>query len=131
MDDLAHSGAGGQLDPSAIMQIGMGFWPSKALLSAVELGLFTLLGSGPLTAGEIADKLELRSRAVFDFLDGLLSVGLLSREGAGEVGRYSNTPETAVFLDTNSLQYIGGILEMANARLYPFWGGLTEALKTG
>src|SRR5262249_41188854 len=27
--------------------------------------------------------------------------------------------------------YVGGILEMANARLYPFWGKLTQALKTG
>jgi hypothetical protein len=25
----------------------------------------------------------------------------------------------------------GGILEMANHRLYPFWGHLTEALRTG
>ncbi len=31
-------------DPSHIMQVGMGFWPSKTLLSAVELELFTQLG---------------------------------------------------------------------------------------
>ena len=136
MDDVLQSEAGAgvatpQPDPSAIMQIGMGFWPSKTLLSAVEFGLFTLLGSGPLTAGEIADKLELRSRAVFDFLDGLVALGLLEREGLGESGLYSNTAETAMFLDASRPQYIGGILEMANARLYPFWGGLTEALRTG
>jgi hypothetical protein len=113
------------------MQIGMGFWPSKTLLSAVEMGLFTLLNSGPLTADEIAGKLQLRSRAVFDFLDGLVALGLLQRDGSGQSGSYANTPETAVFLDTTSPQYIGGILEMANARLYPFWGGLTEALQTG
>ena len=27
--------------------------------------------------------------------------------------------------------YVGGILEMANLRLYPFWGHLTEGLRTG
>jgi SAM-dependent methyltransferase len=118
-------------DPSAILQTGFGFWPSKALLSAVELGLFTLLGRGALTGGEIAERLQLRSRAVFDFLDGLLALRLLSREGFGPDARYANTPETALFLDSTSPQYVGGILEMANARLYRFWGGLTEALKTG
>src|SRR5881227_2282958 len=124
--------AGGEaLDPSAIMQIGMGFWPAKTLLSAVELRLFTLLGTSPLTAGEIADRLQLRSRAVFDFLDGLVAIRLLERDGAGETAVYANTPDTAVFLDTNSPHYIGGILEMANARLYGFWDGLTDALRTG
>ena len=79
-------------DPSAIMQIGLGFWPSKTLLSAVELGLFTVLGSGSLTGGEIAERLQLRSRAVFDFLDGLVAVGLLEREGSGETGTVRQHP---------------------------------------
>ncbi|MBW8792613.1 MAG: methyltransferase domain-containing protein [Streptomyces sp.] len=118
-------------DPSAIMQVGLGFWPSKTLLSAIELRLFTLLASDPLTGGEIADRLGLRSRAVFDFLDGLVALRFLERQGSGEGAHYANTPATALFLDTASPQYIGGILEMANARLYGFWGGLTEALQTG
>jgi hypothetical protein len=69
-------------DPSAIMQIGMGFWPSKTLLSAVELQLFTVLGSGPATAAELGNRLELRARAVCDFLDGLVALRLLDREGS-------------------------------------------------
>jgi SAM-dependent methyltransferase len=113
------------------MQVGMGFWPSKALLSAVELGLFTALGDASLSASDLATCLDLRSRAVYDFLDGLVALGLLEREGAGDSSRYRNTPETGVFLDANSPHYIGGILEMANARLYRFWDGLTEALQTG
>jgi cyclopropane fatty-acyl-phospholipid synthase-like methyltransferase len=48
-----------------------------------------------------------------------------------EDGRYAATPETALFLDRTSPAYVGGLLEMANARLYPFWGSLTEALRTG
>ncbi|MBA2325302.1 MAG: methyltransferase [Actinobacteria bacterium] len=119
------------LDPSLIMQVGMGFLTSKALLSAVELGLFTTLGSAAVSGQQIADRHQLRSRAVYDFLDGLVALGLLERDGLGDDARYRNTPETAVFLDTNSPQYIGGILEMANARLYRFWGDLTEALQTG
>ena len=119
------------LDPGHILQTGFGFWPAKTLLSAVELGLFTLLGEESLTGADIAGRLQLRSRAVFDFLDGLVSLRLLAREGSGEAARYANTPETARFLDSHSPQYVGGILEMANARLYGFWGGLTEALRTG
>ncbi len=119
------------LDPGLIMQVGMGFWPSKTLLSAVELGLFTFLGSEARTGSEIAEELDLRSRAVYDFLDGLVALRLLERDGAGDTARYRNTPETATFLDRNRPEYIGGLLEMANARLYPFWAGLTEALQTG
>jgi SAM-dependent methyltransferase len=118
-------------DPSAIMQVGMGFWPSKTLLSAVELRLFTVLGPAPLTAAEIGDQLQLRSRAVFDFLDGLVALRLLDRQGAGNTAVYANTADTAVFLDANTPHYIGGLLEMANERLYRFWGGLTDALRSG
>src|SRR5437773_803720 len=102
-------------DPSTILQIGMGFWPSKALLSAVELQVFTVLREGPRTGDELAERLGLRSRAVYDFLDGLVALGLLDREGTGAEGRYANTRDTAVFLDANSPAYLGGILEMANA----------------
>lgn len=119
------------LDPSLIMQVGMGFWPSKTLLSAVELGLFTVLGTSSRTGVEISDLLDLRSRATYDFLDGLVAIGLLARDGHGSQALYSNTPETALFLDRSSPAYIGGILEMANARLYGFWGGLTDGLRTG
>jgi SAM-dependent methyltransferase len=119
------------LDPSHLLRTGMGFFTSKTLLSAVELHLFTLLGTGPLTGAEIAGRLQLRSRAVFDFLDGLVALRLLEREGSGAEARYANTPETALFLDMRSPRYIGGILEMSNARLYRFWANLTEALQTG
>jgi len=120
-----------ELDPSHIMQVGMGFFASKALLSAVELGLFTALVKQPMTASEIAKSLSLHARAVPDFPDTLVALGFLQRTGDGPDGLYSNTPESAAFLDRNSPDYIGGILEMANARLYRFWADLTEALKTG
>ena len=120
-----------QLDPSHIMQVGMGFWPSKTVLSAVELELFTRLGSESMTADELREALGLHPRAVPDFPDTLAALGLLQRDGDGTDSRYRNTTESAAFLDKRSPTYIGGILEMANARLYGFWGDLTEALKTG
>jgi hypothetical protein len=118
-------------NPSHIMQIGMGFWASKTVLSAVELGLFTHLGSEEITGGEIGERLGLHPRAIHDFLDTLVALGLLERDGEGSDGRYRNTAETAAFLDKGSPAYVGGILEMCNGRLYRFWGDLTEALQTG
>jgi hypothetical protein len=113
------------------MQVGLGFWGSKTLLSAVELELFTKLGSDEMTGSQIAEALELDARAVPDFPDALVALQLLDREGEGSDALYRNTPATAVFLDKASPAYIGGILEMSNARLYRFWGDLTEALRTG
>ncbi|HEX8075621.1 MAG TPA: methyltransferase [Thermoleophilaceae bacterium] len=122
---------GAELDPSHIMQVGMGFWPSKTVLSAVELELFTELGDGSMSGEEIGERLGLHPRAIDDFLDTLVALGFLEADGDGANRRYRNTAETAAFLDKRSPTYIGGILEMANARLYRFWGDLTQALRTG
>ena len=116
-----------QVTPDRIMQLGFGFWGSKTLLTAVELGLFTKLAKKPLDAKALTKQLELHPRSALDFFDSLVALGMLKRTGA----RYANTPETALFLDRAKPSYAGGILEMANARLYPFWGSLTDALRTG
>jgi hypothetical protein len=117
--------------PAHILQIGMGFWASKALLSAVELGLFTQLAAGAKTGPEIEQALRLHPRGTYDFLDALVALGLLDRFGNGPAARYRNTADTERFLVRGRPTYVGGILEMANARLYPFWSDLTPALRTG
>jgi hypothetical protein len=120
-----------QRDPGRLIQIGMGFWPAKTLLSAVELGLFTALSDKALTARQLQYELGLHPRGVADFLDTLVALDALARDGEGETAQYRNTEDAAHFLDRNSSAYIGGFLEMTNARLYRFWSDLTEALKTG
>ena len=113
--------------PERIMQVGLGFWSSKTLLSAVELGLFTELAKGPLDAKTLESRLGLNPRSSRDFFDTLVALGLLGRKD----GRYMNTRESDLFLDRSKPSYIGGVLEMANARLYQFWSSLTEGLRTG
>ena len=120
-----------ELDSSRILDIGLGFWQSRTLLSAVELGIFTLLGNKSMRGEDIGKEIGLNPRGIWDFLDGLVALGFLEREGDGIDGRYSNTNLTSVYLDKNSPNYIGGILEMASTRLYRYWGDLTEALRTG
>jgi SAM-dependent methyltransferase len=113
--------------PERILQTGLGFWPSKTLLSAIEMGLFTELARGPQHRDALAGRLGLHPRSHRDFFDTLVALGFLTRTG----DEYANTPETDLFLDRKKPSYVGGILEMANHRLYPFWGSLTEALRTG
>ena len=117
----------GQLNPERILQTGLAFWPSKTLLSAIEFGVFSELARGAQPLDSLIQRLGLHPRAARDFFDTLVALGFLARSG----DRYSNTPETDLFLDKAKPSYVGGILEMANRRLYPFWGSLTEALRTG
>jgi O-methyltransferase domain/Dimerisation domain len=111
-----------------IIQLAMGFWASKVLLSAVELGIFGALNDGPLELRALRTRTGLHARAAHDFFDALVALGLLQRDDSG---RYSNTAETDLYLNPARVGYIGGIVEMFNARLYGFWGSLTEALRTG
>ena len=113
--------------PEHILQVGLGFWASKTLLSAVEMGLFTELAAHPGELGSVGERLGLHPRSAADFLDALVALGFLDRRD----GVYHNTPATDLFLDRRKPSYLGGILEMANSRLYGFWGGLTEGLRTG
>ncbi len=120
-----------QVDPKKILETGFGFWASKVLLTAVELGLFTALGEQALTAAELGLKLGLHPRGTFDFFDTLVSMEFLERNGDGPDAKYRNTEETALFLDKMKPSYVGGILEMASQRLFKFWHDLPAALKTG
>ncbi len=113
--------------PEHILQIGMGFWASKALLSAVEMELFTELAKHPEDLGTLTGRLGLHPRSSRDFLDALVALGFLERHD----GIYSNTPSTSLFLDKHKPSYIGGVLEMASRRLYSHWSRLTTALRTG
>lgn len=115
------------LSPEKIIGLGLGFWHSKTLLSAVELGVFTVLAERPADLATLTRRLGLHERSARDFLDALVALSLLEREN----GVYRNTAETDLFLDRAKPSYVGAILEMANARLFSSWNSLTEALKTG
>src|SRR5437773_3027709 len=121
----------GSLDPSPILQTAFGFWNSKVLLSAVELGVFTVLRDRKLTGAELAGEIGMHPRGISDIFDALVAMKFLERDGNGASARYSNTPLTALYLDRNDPRYIGGILEMLNGRLFKFWNDLPEALRTG
>lgn len=120
-----------QLDPGLILQTAFAFWSSKVLLTAVELGVFTRLGGRRLTGAQLGGELGLHPRAIADFFDALVAMKFLHRDGDGPGAEYSNTAEAALYLDRRSPRYVGGALEMLNARLFKFWHDLPGALRTG
>ena len=125
----SSSAAPDAVTPDRLLNVAFGFAASKAVLSAVELGVFTRLAShGPHTAEQLRDALSLHPRAAVDFFDTLVALNFLDRDAAG---RYRNTPAADLYLDRAKPSYLGGMMEMANARLYKFWGNLTEGLKSG
>jgi len=120
--------------PEGIMQIGMGFWASKILLTAIKFELFTILGEKhSLSAAEIRQVLKLHcsDRHLYDFLDALTVFGFLDRSGIWHEARYTNGLGAGIFLNKKKPSYIGGILELANSRLYRTWDKLEEGLLTG
>lgn len=114
--------------PDRILELGHAFRASKTLLSAVELGVFTALASGPLDLKTLSMRVGLDPRGARDFLDALLALGMLVRH---KDGRYANSAETDLYLDRNKPTYVGNVLESAITRNYGVWGSLTTALRTG
>ncbi len=115
------------VSPDHILQTGLAFWASKTLLSAVEMEVFTELAKRPESLESLTGRLGLHPRSSRDFLDALVALGFLERED----GHYRNSPSADLFLDKRKPSYLGGILEMANKRLYGHWTRLTIALRTG
>jgi len=115
--------------PSAdhILETCFAFWSSKVLFSAVEMGVFTELAKGAEELETLQGRLGIHPRAGCDFFDTLVALGFLRRTE----GKYANTAATDFYLDRHKPSYIGGILEMANQRLYQHWSHLTTALRTG
>ena len=120
-----------RVDPGPILQTAFAFWSSKVLLTAVQFGLFTVLADRHITGAELGAELGLAPRGISDFLDSLVAMRFLNRDGDQPDAKYSNTSTTALYLDKNSPRYIGGILVMLNERLFRFWNDLPEALQTG
>jgi hypothetical protein len=114
--------------PDGIVKLGLAFRAAKALLSAVELGVFTSLAEGPLDLNMLRKRVGIDERGARDFFDALVALGMLERD---EGGRYANTPETALYLDRQKPTYIGGELDHFNTYVYPHWNSLTPALRTG
>jgi Dimerisation domain/O-methyltransferase domain len=121
-------GATGSETADMILEIAYSFRAAKALMSAIELDLFTVLGNGAMGLEALTARLGIHQRGAHDFLDALVALKLLERSVDG---LYCNTPAAALYLARGQPAYVGGIIEQLNGRLYGAWSRLTEALRTG
>jgi predicted O-methyltransferase YrrM len=127
------------ISPSPIMQMATGFWVSKTLMTAVELGVFTKISayqndneSKSMTLREFQNIIGIEeSRPAEAFTTALVSLGLLkvSKNNNGEK-TFANSELSSMFLDKSKSTYIGGVIAMFDERLYKRWDKLSEALKT-
>lgn len=103
------------LTPQRILDVSYAFWQTKALLSAVELDVFTILSGGPLDLKSLIERAGIHQRGARDFFDALVALDLLRRDLEG---RYRNQPHTGFYLDSQKPNYIGGLLKHLNERHY-------------
>lgn len=127
-DTVGGKAPGATLEPADIKRLGNAFCHAKLLMSATELNLFGDLSEhGPSTAAEIAGRLGLHERGCRDYLYSLVALGLLDKVG----DHYANTETAQAHLVPGAATYMGGFLNRANRMLYPAWGRLVDALRTG
>jgi (2Fe-2S) ferredoxin/SAM-dependent methyltransferase len=101
------------------------YMPSRCILTALELDLFTAVGNGT-NAEEIGARIHANARAVGMLLNALVALGLLSKNG----DLYSNTPESArFFVQSSKDDHRNGLLHIAN--IWHRWSTLTDAVRLG
>jgi len=127
------------ISPSPIMQMATGFWVSKTLMTAVELGVFTKISahqghanSKSMTLREFQNIIGIaESRPAEAFTTALVSLGLLKviKNKNGEKAS-ANSEISSMYLDKSKSTYIGDVIAMFDERLYKRWDNLSEALET-
>ena len=113
------------LSPQGILEPAWAFQRSRVLLTAHELNLFTVLGDGSKTSGEVARALRTDERATDRLMNALCSMGLLEKED----GRFSNAPLASRFLVEGRPDYLAGLMHMVH--LWETWSTLTQAVRQG
>lgn len=110
---------------SDLVSMMRGFQESRALLSAIELDLFTAVGSGETAAG-VAAKVRTDPRATEMLLNSIAALGALSKNA----GVFHNTPETARFLCEGSPENQRWAM-LHTVNMWRSWNTLTEAVRAG
>jgi ubiquinone/menaquinone biosynthesis C-methylase UbiE len=114
--------------PARLLQFSWGFAVPMIVDAAIRSRLFDALDRGPRTAAALASEAAISERGARAVLNALTSVELLSKDAEG---RYSLTPESALFLVSTSPSFLGGIFRHASAQLMPRWLALNEVVRTG
>jgi|GEM_PF-847801 len=117
----------GRRSPVPILQCATGFWASQALLSAVELKIFTILFGGPKTALEVAQEAGADPAGIEALLDANCALGFLHRNG----DRYRNDEASNAYLVEGSPGSYVDLVRFMREPLYEVWRGLTDTIRGG
>jgi SAM-dependent methyltransferase len=112
--------------PEVILKLAQGFMESRILLSAAELNLFSILARAPLSAPEVAERINGNAEALSVLLDSVAAMGLLSKKGE----KYKCGPPVSQFLVDGSPN---SVLPMVRhmASLWTRWSRLSDIAKKG
>jgi (2Fe-2S) ferredoxin/predicted O-methyltransferase YrrM len=111
--------------PDRLDQMIRGYMPSRCILTALELDIFTAVGDGA-NAERIGTRIHANARAAGMLLNALVALGLLAKSGDD----YKNTPESARFLVQGSKDnHRNGLLHTAN--IWHRWSTMTDAVRSG
>jgi len=120
-----NSSADDLLTPESIRETIFGFQSSRILLTAYELGIFTVLGDGNKSSQKVAERLQTDARATDRLMNALTALGLLRKSG----DNFSNTPLASQCLVKGRPEYLAGLMHAVN--LWDRWSTLTEAVRRG
>jgi (2Fe-2S) ferredoxin/predicted O-methyltransferase YrrM len=111
--------------PEELDNLIRGYWPSRVMLTALELDLFTAVGDGA-SAEDVAGRLKTSARSTEMLLNAVASLQLLQKSG----GKFQNTPASArYFAQPSKDNARGGLLHMAN--IWHNWSNLTDCVRQG
>lgn len=114
-------------DPAPVLDLIEAFRRSKAMFTAVSLGVFDRLHSAPASAAALAGALGVNADALERLLDGCAALGLLRKTD----GSYANEPVADAYLCTASPYTMRGYIRYSDEALYPMWDHLEDAVREG
>ncbi len=116
------------ITPERIFQAANAFQLSHALVTALELNLFSALAEGHTDAKQLALRCQASERGCRILCDFLTIHGLLTKSE----DRWGLTPEAALFLDRKSPAYLGDGVRFLNAPdMIRAYEGLPAAVRKG
>jgi len=113
-------------DPTPILRLTTAYWDSQTFLTACRLRIFDALAVGARSADSLAEELRLDTRAATLFLNACAALGFVEKQGA----LFSNSDVAQTFLVSTSPAFMGNAVRYSD-HLYPAWGQLEQALRTG
>ena len=114
-------------DPAPILELIDAFRRSKAMFTAVSMGVFEALHEGPAGAGALAARLRAKDHALERLLDACVGMGLLRKQD----GAYANQAVAETYLCDHSPYSLSGYVRYSDEALFPMWVNLADAMREG